>query len=492
MADRPYEAAKPVVIEQPYQYRRRELVEPDWTRFPGWAGVTEADWASAQWQRVHCVKNVKQLRALMGDRLHDSFYEDLESDIAHSATMSMLLPPQMLNTMVPAVEETAPGSWTDAFYADPVRRYMLPVASDRRSDWPSHPFAARDSLHEHDMWAVEGLTHRYPTKVLAELLSTCPQYCGHCTRMDLVGNSTPTVDKRRLSLKPVDRQSAILEYLRAHPGVRDVVVSGGDVANLPWKQLEAFLDRLLDVETIRDIRLATKALMGLPQHWLQDEVVEGMARVAKRAAGQGVNLAIHTHVNHANSVTPTVARAAAAMLDAGVRDVRNQGVLMRGVNDTQADLLDLCFALQGEANILPYYFYMCDMIPNAEHWRTSVAQAQELQTAIMGYLPGYATPRIICDVPMVGKRWVHQLSEYDRELGISYWTKNYRTSLEADDPDALTRRYPFYDPIDTLPKAGQQWWANMHAPREVKEAGNAAAVRSRQAAARQDEAAEVG
>ena len=68
---------------------------------------------------------------------------------------------------------------------------MIPVASDRRTDWPSHPYATRDSLHEHDMWVAEGLTHRYPTKVLAELLSTCPQYCGHCTRMDLVGNSTP-------------------------------------------------------------------------------------------------------------------------------------------------------------------------------------------------------------------------------------------------------------------------------------------------------------
>ena len=494
MSDRPSGAELPVAIEQPYQYRRRRLEEPDWTRFPGWADVTEADWASAQWQRVHCVKNVKQLREVVGDRLHESFYEDLAADMAHSATMSMLLPPQMLNTMAPSIEETAPGSWTDEFLADPVRRYMLPVASDRRTDFPSHPFATRDSLHEHDMWAVEGLTHRYPTKVLAELLSTCPQYCGHCTRMDLVGNSTPTVDKRRLALKPVDRQTAILDYLDSHPGVRDVVVSGGDVANLPWKQLERFLDRLLDVETIRDIRLATKALMGLPQHWLQDEIVDGMARVAKRAAGQGVNLAIHTHINHVNSVTPAVARAAAAMLDAGVRDVRNQGVLMRGVNDTQADLLDLCFALQGEANILPYYFYMCDMIPNAEHWRTSVAQAQDLQTAIMGYLPGYATPRIICDVPMVGKRWVHQLSEYDRELGISYWTKNYRTSIEADDPDALTRRYPFYDPIDTLPKAGQEWWRHMHPPIQVKEAGNAAAAKSRRAVALQDaldETAEV-
>jgi lysine 2,3-aminomutase len=486
VTERAHGAEPPTAVEQPYVYRRRELIEPDWTRFPGWAGTSAEEWSSAQWQRVHCVKNVKQLRAVVGDRLHESFYEDLERDMAGSATMSMLLPPQMLNTMTPEVCDTAPGSWTDAFYADPIRRYMLPVASDRHTDWPSHPFAARDSLHEHDMWAVEGLTHRYPTKVLAELLSTCPQYCGHCTRMDLVGNSTPSVDKHRFTIKPPDRLGAMLDYLRRTPGVRDVVVSGGDVANMPWPRLESFVGSLRDIDNIRDVRLASKALMGLPQHWLQDEIVEGMGRVAKRAAGQGVNLAIHTHLNHANSVTPAVAAAAAAMLDAGVRDVRNQGVLMRGVNDTPGDLLDLCFAMQGEANILPYYFYMCDMIPNAEHWRTSVAQAQDLQTAIMGYLPGYATPRIICDVPMVGKRWVHQLSEYDRELGISYWTKNYRTSIEADDPDALTRRYPYYDPIDTLPKAGQEWWRSMSPPSGVKAAGDAAAARSREASRRQD------
>ena len=55
----------------------------------------------------------------------------------------------------------------------------------------------------------------------------------------------------------------------------------------------------------------------------------------------------------------------------------------------------------------------------------------------MGYLPGYATPRIVCDVPFVGKRWVHMVTEYDREHGISYWTKNYRTSIEAADREAL-------------------------------------------------------
>src|SRR5207245_1874388 len=302
----------------------------------------------------------------------EAFYADVAADQAGRATMSLLLPPQMLNTMAPHGVPTTAG-----MLADPVRRYMLPVASDRLDGAAaSHPYAARDSLHEHEMWAVEGLTHRYPTKVLAELLSTCPQYCGHCTRMDLVGNSTPAVPKLKFELKPVDRQTAMLEYLRATPGVRDVVVSGGDVANLPFKNLEAFVS----------------------------------------------------------------------------------GVLLRGVTATAGQLLDLCFRLLDGAGITPYYFYMCDMIPSAEHWRVSLAEAQTLQHDIMGYLPGFATPRIVCDVPYVGKRWVHQLDSYDRVRGISYWTKNYRTSVEANDESALTRLYEYYDPISTLPGEGQAWW----------------------------------
>ena len=472
-------------IEQPYAYRRRELVEPDWTRLPGWKDVTAAEWASAQWQRAHCVKNIKQLRELMGDLLTEAFYLDLERDQTERATMSMLVPPQMMNTMVPATDGAMPAAgaeFTAAFYADPVRRYMLPVFSDRRTDWPSHPYSSRDSLHEHDMWVAEGLTHRYPTKVLAELLPTCPQYCGHCTRMDLVGNSTPTVAKLKFDLKPVDRYAAMLAYLGNTPSVRDVVVSGGDVANMPWKNLEAFLDRLLEIDNIRDIRLATKALMGLPQHWLADDVVEGVGRVARKARERGVSLAIHTHVNSAQSVTPAVAAATKAMLDAGVRDVRNQGVLMRGVNDSTEALLDLCFALLDGASITPYYFYMCDMIPFSEHWRMSLAEAQHLQHSMMGYLPGFATPRIVCDVPFVGKRWVHQVDSYDTERGMSYWRKNYRTSIEGEDAEALSREFVYYDPIYTLPEAGQQWWAQHGGHEEAHAAAVEQARASREVA----------
>jgi lysine 2,3-aminomutase len=433
---------------QPYGYvSRRTLVEPDHRRLPGYERVSAAEWSSAKWQRQNSVRNLAGLKAVFGRHLPDDLLASVERDQRERAPMSMLITPQMLNTM----------DETDLWH-DPIRRYMIPALADRHPEWPSHPLAQRDSLHEADMWAVEGLTHRYPTKVLAELLATCPQYCGHCTRMDLVGNNVPQVVKHRFALKQQDRYDSIVEYLRRTPGVRDVVVSGGDMANLPIPHIESFVMRLLDIETIRDIRLATKGLMGLPQHFLQDDVLAGLKRIAARAGERGVDIAVHTHINHANSVTATVGNLVRRLLDMGFRDVRNQGVLMRGVNDSPEALLDLCYALLDGAKIMPYYFYMCDMIPNSEHWRTAVAEAQRLQHAIMGYMPGFATPRIVCDVPFVGKRWVHQIDDYDRVRGISYWTKNYRTGIEHDDPAAMVRRYEYYDPIDTLPAEGQAYW----------------------------------
>ncbi len=442
-------AKKPsTAYQQPYSYKySAEFAEPDWRRIPGYKNVTAEEWRSALWQKRNFVKSLKQLKDVLGDFLSDEVANDILKDQAERATMSMLVPPQMINTM--NVQDLK---------NDPVRRYMIPMFSERDAEWGSHPMASRDSLHEAEMWVVEGLTHRYPTKVLAELLSTCPQYCGHCTRMDLVGQSVPQVPKRKFDMGQNDRLAAILAYLKKTTSVRDVVVSGGDIANLPPQVLEKFISELMDIENIRDIRLASKGLMGVPQHFLQDEVLQCLDRLAKKSRERGVHLALHTHINHAQSITPLVAEAAKKLLAMGFRDVRNQGVLLRGVNDSSKALLDLCFKLQDHGNILPYYFYMCDMIPNAEHWRVSLKKAQELQHDIMGYLPGFATPRIVCDVPYVGKRWVHQVHSYDKDKGISYWSKNYLTSIEADHPEALQKLYEYYDPIDTLPALGKEYW----------------------------------
>ena len=102
-------------------------------------------------------------------------------------------------------------------------------------------------------------------------------------------------------------------------------------------------------------------------------------------------------------------------------------------------------------------------------------EAQALQHGIMGYLPGFATPRIVCDVPYVGKRWVHQVHEYDRERGITYWTKNYRTGIEVEDAAGARAHLRVLRPDPHPPREGQDWWrlhgaadaANADASREV-------------------------
>jgi len=442
------DVGKAQAADQPFEYPlQREYVEPDWTRLSGYADVTAEEWESAKWQRAHSVKNLAEFKKALGDRLSDELYADIERDQHERATMSMLIPPHMINTMD-----------DQDLLADPVRRYMAPSFSERDPDWPSHPMASRDSLHEADMWAVEGLTHRYPTKVLAEMIPTCPQYCGHCTRMDLVGSDTEQVLKYKFEMKQMDRWDAMLDYLARTPSVRDVVVSGGDVANLPVKRLKEWLFKLMDLPNIRDVRLATKALVAVPQHFLQDELLEGYDAIAKRARERDIDVAVHTHVNSAQQVTPLFGKAVRALLDMGYRDVRNQGVLLRGVNTTPSQVLELCFMLIDHAKVIPYYFYLCDMIPNAEHWRLAVWEAQELQLKTMGYLPGFATARFLCDVAFVGKRWVHMVDSYDREKGISYWRKSYRTGIEYDDPEALSRTYPSYDPISTLSEEGVEYW----------------------------------
>src|SRR5258708_33452479 len=97
------------------------------------------------------------------------------------------------------------------------------------------------------------------------MLSTCPQYCGYCTRMDLVGNDVPQITKLKFQIPQKDRYEQMLEYLRITPSVRDVVVSGGELANLPIRQAESVGSVVNDLANIRDIRLAAKGVLGIPQ-----------------------------------------------------------------------------------------------------------------------------------------------------------------------------------------------------------------------------------
>ena len=92
---------------------------------------------------------------------------------------------------------------------------------------------------------------------------------------------------------------------------------------------------------------------------------------------------------------------------------------------------------------------------------------------------------MVCDVPYVGKRWVHQVARYDTDHGISYWTENYRTALEADDELALGREHPYYDPICMLPEPGRAWWRAQRA-RPSRGAAEVVRLAGSDGSARQD------
>lgn len=432
---------------QPYAYKPPVAVEArDWRRLPGFASASERDWLNAAWQLKHAIRDVAGVRRVFGRHADELLLEAISADQRSWATMPLLVPPHVANAM----DE-------HDLWSDPLRRYMLPAAVDRDPVWPSHPRARRDSLYEMDMWTVEGLTHRYPYKVLVDMVASCPQYCGHCTRMDLVGGSTPGFPKHRLSRSASERDRAVLDYIAAQATVRGVVLSGGDIANVGLERLQSFVCRLVEIDHVRDVRLASKALGSLPQHFLRPDVLRALERIALKASSNGVELALHTHINHVNALTETVRLASCAVREAGISQIRNQTVLLRDVNDDPKAMLDLCFGLLDTVGITPYYVYMCDMIPNAEHWRTSLAEAQALQSAIQGYLPGFGTPQVVCDVPRAGKRGVHEACEYDRVMGVSRWRKGFSTVLDQGSEGA----FEYYDPMHSLHEDGRARWIEL-------------------------------
>ena len=189
--------------EQPFTYPlKRAYAEPDWTRLPAYRDVSTEQWESAQWQRAHTVKNLKEFKAALGDHL------DRRAAAGHRARPAGA--GDDVDAPAPADDQHDGRDRPPGRSGPPLHGARLQRPETRSC--PSHPFASRDSLHEADMWAVEGLTHRYPTKVLAELIPTCPQYCGHCTRMDLVGNDTaagPQVQVRGEAERAVGRDARL-------------------------------------------------------------------------------------------------------------------------------------------------------------------------------------------------------------------------------------------------------------------------------------------
>jgi lysine 2,3-aminomutase len=408
-----------------------------WRAIPAYAQIDEATFLDHIWQGRQSVKTPEELLETIKDLVPPSFYDDAREGFRR-APMAVRVSPYIIASI----------DWNDA-YDDPVRRQFIPVASQYLAD---HPRLTFDSLHEQNDSPVPGLIHRYVDKALFLPLNTCPVYCRFCTRSYAIGPDTEEVDhKARLAKTPKEWQDAFA-YIASRPELEDIVISGGDTYQLAPKMLALIGDALLDIPHVRRMRFATKGPAVMPMKILTDHAwTDALTAIVDRGRTLGKEVVLHTHFNTPGEISWITQRAMNLLFERGIY-VRNQTVLMRGVNDDPQTMTTLVKRLE-YINVHPYYVYMHDLVKGVEELRTSIQAAVDIEKHVRGSTAGFNTPLFICDAPGGGgKRDVHSFEYYDRENGIAVYTA----------PSVKPGQYFLYfDPIDTLSLDAQLRWESV-------------------------------
>ncbi|BDE08045.1 hypothetical protein WPS_33210 [Vulcanimicrobium alpinum] len=405
-----------------------------WRDVPAYEHVDEATFLDHIWQGRNSVKTPEELFETIGTSVDPTFLEDAKEGFRR-APMAVRVSPYAIASI----------DWTRP-YEDPIRLQFIPVASRLL---PDHPRLTLDSLHEQDDSPVQGLTHRYVDKALFLPLQTCPVYCRFCTRSYAIGPDTENVDKAPLA-KTTDLWKAAFDYIASRPEIEDIVISGGDTYQLAPKNITLIGDALLAIPHVRRMRFATKGPAVMPMKILTDTAwTDALTGVVERGRALGKDVVLHTHFNSPNEITWITQRAMALLFERGIT-VRNQSVLIRGVNDDARTMTTLVKRLSW-INVHPYYVYMHDLVKGVEDMRTSVQTSIELEKAVRGTTAGFNTPLFICDAPGGGgKRDIHSFDYYDRENGIAVY------SAPSVKPG---QSFLYFDPIDTLAPEAQARWA---------------------------------
>ena len=227
---------------------------------------------------------------------------------------------------------------------------------------------------------VKGLKQRFPDRVLVMTTERCFLSCRHCFRQGIFGRSS-TVETAADLRRCVD-------YVKAHPRVRDVLLSGGDVLTLPDEKVFRFVRAFAALPQIDLVRVCTRALGANPAR-ITPALVRGLSRSRK--------VWVNAQFNCADELTPAARRAAARLVEAGI-PVGAQTVLLKGVNDSAAEMVRLFQALTA-ARIRPYYVFQCDPIAGIDRFRVPLAKARAIERACAERLGGLSLPRFVCDVP---------------------------------------------------------------------------------------------
>lgn len=262
---------------------------------------------------------------------------------------------------------------------DPIRLQSIPCLEEITLAG----MGQEDPLEEKRHSVVPGLVHRYPDRVLMVLTDICPMFCRHCTRKREWQNGGWVRQEGEIKL--------MLDYIRSHPEVRDVIISGGDVLTLSTEKLEKVLYQIRKIEHVEIIRIGSRYPVVLPQR-IDDELCDMLSNYGP--------VWFNTHFNHPNEITPESARACDKLLRAGV-PVNNQCVLLRGINDTVEIQTALSHKLL-KSKVRPYYLFQCDEVQGTEHLRTPVETGINIIEGMRGHTSGLAVPTFVIDIPNGG------------------------------------------------------------------------------------------
>lgn len=337
----------------------REFSSVEYTNIPLFRDVAPAEWNDWRWQLRNVIRDVETLGMII--ELDELQRVELERCLARF--------PMAITPYYAALMDRR----------DPlcsVRLQAVPGAGELEGGDDD----LEDPLHEDADSPVPGLTHRYPDRVLFMITNVCSMYCRHCTRRRLVGSEDHHL--------PAEHLERGLDYIRGHPEVRDVLLSGGDPLMLSDGKLESVLAALRDIEHVEIIRIGSRMPVVLPQR-----ITEPLVAMIRKYQPVYLN----THFNHYKEITLESKEACERLTDAGI-PVGNQSVLLRDVNDCPRIMKKLVQELL-MIRVKPYYIYQCDMSSGISHFRTSIARGMEIVENLRGHTTGMAVPTFVVDAP---------------------------------------------------------------------------------------------
>jgi lysine 2,3-aminomutase len=304
---------------------------------------------------------------------------------------------------------------------DPIARQFLPQEDEERKIAAEE---SADPIGDRRLSPVKGIVHRYPDRVLLKPTLTCPVYCRFCFRREDVGRRGGTLTDAELA--------AAIDYVRNDPAIWEVIVTGGDPFVLSARRIAAIVAALDAIPHLGSIRFHTRVPVVAPGR-IEPALVRALA------AEKAVHVVIHA--NHPRELTERARGACGRLIRAGI-PVLAQTVLLKGVNDDAATL-EALFRRLVAIRVRPYYLHHLDLAPGTGHFRTGLAEGQELMRALRGRVSGLCQPTYVLDVPG-GFGKVPAGPSYLRATGEAW---------EVVDPQGRRHVYPPNRPRDekTLP-----------------------------------------